>query len=48
MNIAVSEQYRNAGIGSHLLAESFKIAKEEGYKEIIVGTADCGIKQIRF
>lgn len=48
MNIAVSEQYQNTGIGSRLLAASFKIAKEQGYKEIIVGTADCGIKQIRF
>lgn len=48
MNIAVSEQYQNTGIGSRLLAESFRVAKEQGYKEIIVGTADCGIKQIRF
>jgi ribosomal protein S18 acetylase RimI-like enzyme len=48
MNIAVSEQYQNMGIGSHLLAESFNIAKDQGYKEVIVGTADCGIKQIRF
>jgi ribosomal protein S18 acetylase RimI-like enzyme len=48
MNIAVSEQYQNTGIGSRLLAESLKIAKEQGYKEIIVGTADCGLKQIRF
>ncbi len=48
MNIAVSEQYQNRGIGSHLLTESFKIAKEQGYKELIVGTADCGMKQIRF
>ena len=36
------------GIGSRLLEESLKIAKEQGYKEIIVGTADCGLKQIRF
>lgn len=48
MNIAVSEQYQNMGIGSYMLAESFKIAKKQGYKEIIVGTSDCGIKQIRF
>ena len=48
MNIAVSEQYQNTGIGSRLLEESLKIAKEQGYKEIIVGTADCGLKQIRF
>lgn len=48
MNIAVSEQYQNKGIGSHLLMKSFNIAKEQGYKEIIVGTADCGLKQIRF
>lgn len=48
MNIAVSEQYQGTGIGSQLLAESCNIAKEQGCKEIIVGTADCGIKQIRF
>lgn len=48
MNIAVAEQYQNTGIGSQLLVESFKIAKAQGYKEIILGTADCGIKQIRF
>lgn len=48
MNIGVAEQYQDTGIGSQLLSESFKIAKEQGYKEIIVGTADCGIKQIRF
>ncbi|NDV66176.1 N-acetyltransferase [Bacteroides sp. 224] len=48
MNIAVSEQYQGTGIGSQLLAESFRIAEEQGYKEVIVGTADCGIKQIRF
>ena len=48
MNIAISEQYQGTGIGSQLLAESFRIAEEQGYKEVIVGTADCGIKQIRF
>ncbi|MDR2382307.1 MAG: GNAT family N-acetyltransferase [Prevotellaceae bacterium] len=48
MNIAVSERHQDTGIGSYLLTESFKIAKEQRYKEIIVGTADCGLKQICF
>jgi len=48
MNIAVSENRQGKGIGSYLIGKAVTIAKEEGYKEIIVGTADCGIKQIRF
>ena len=48
MNIAVSEHHQDTGIGSYLLAESFKIAQKQGHKEIIVGTADCGWKQIHF
>ena len=48
MNIAVSENRQGKGIGSYLIGKAVKSAKEEGYKEIILGTADCGIKQIRF
>lgn len=48
MNIAVSESYQGKGIGSSLIDKAIAIAKDEGYKQIIVGTADCAIKQIRF
>ncbi|MDR0348319.1 MAG: GNAT family N-acetyltransferase [Tannerella sp.] len=47
-NIAVAESYQGKGIGSVLLDKAYRIAKEKEYWEMIVGTADCGIKQIRF
>lgn len=47
-NIGVLESFRSRGIGSFLIDSIKKIAQKENYKEIIVGTADCGIKQIRF
>jgi ribosomal protein S18 acetylase RimI-like enzyme len=47
-NIAVVEDRQDNGIGSFLIDKAITIAKEEGYKEIIVGTADCGTRQIRF
>lgn len=34
--ISVSLEYRNRGIGSALINESFKIAKEKGYKSIFL------------
>lgn len=48
MNIAVSEDMQNKGIGSRMLSEAERIAREQSYKRIILGTADCGEKQIRF
>ncbi|MDR2009752.1 MAG: GNAT family N-acetyltransferase [Bacteroidales bacterium] len=48
MNIAVSLEMQNKGIGSHLMSEIEKIARKGKYKTIIVGTADCGFKQIHF
>lgn len=48
MNIAILEEMQNNGIGSRLLSEIERIARKEKYKEIIVGTADCGLKQINF
>lgn len=48
MNIAIAENHQGKGIGSSLIDNAIKIAGETGYKQIIVGTADCGIKQIRF
>lgn len=47
-NIGVLESFRSRGIGSFLIDSIKKIAQKENYKEMIVGTADCGIKQIRF
>lgn len=48
MNIAVSLEMQNKGIGSYLLSKIEKIARKGEYKTIIVGTADCGLKQIHF
>jgi ribosomal protein S18 acetylase RimI-like enzyme len=48
MNIAIAENYQGKGIGSSLIDVAMSIAAEKRYKQIIVETADCGIKQIRF
>ena len=47
-NIGVLESFRNNGIGSLLINYVKEIADKENYTEIIVGTADNGINQIRF
>jgi ribosomal protein S18 acetylase RimI-like enzyme len=47
-NIAVAESCQGKGIGSSLIGKAIAIAEDEGYKEIIVGTGDCGVRQIRF
>ena len=47
-NIAVSEVYQNKGVGRLLLEKIDGIAQKQGYREIIVGTGDCGFGQIRF
>jgi ribosomal protein S18 acetylase RimI-like enzyme len=47
-NIAVSEALQGKGIGSYLIAEIKKIAKQQGCKTLIVGTADQGEKEVRF
>lgn len=47
-NIAVAEAFQGKGIGSRLLREAENIGKEKGCRDIIVGTGDCGIRQIRF
>lgn len=46
-NIAVSEKHQRQGIGEQMITQIKKICYPK-YKRIIVGTADCGIKQIRF
>ena len=47
-NIAVSEAHQGKGLGSLILNNIDRIAREQGYREIIVGTGDCGFDQIRF
>lgn len=46
-NIAVDEKYQGQGIGTFLLKDAEIRAKERGFKTIIIGTGDCGIKQIQ-
>jgi N-acetylglutamate synthase-like GNAT family acetyltransferase len=46
-NIAVVEKFRGQGIGTFLLKDAEIRAKERGFKTIIIGTGDCGIKQIQ-
>ncbi len=47
-NVAVIESYRNKGIGSILMDKAKKIAKENRYQKLTVGTSDTGFQQIRF
>jgi len=45
-NIAVSPAFQGMGLGSQLL--DFIKANYQQYANLIVGTADCGLAQIRF
>jgi ribosomal protein S18 acetylase RimI-like enzyme len=45
-NIAVDTAFQGRGIGQELLKEAINLAKENGFKEIIIGTGDAGIKQL--
>lgn len=47
-NIAVAGDWQSKGIGSSLITEIMNIAFLENYKNIIVGTTDCGYRQINF
>ncbi|HRP56183.1 GNAT family N-acetyltransferase [Agriterribacter sp.] len=47
-NIAVAEAFQNRGIGRLLIDDAIARAREAGYREIIVGTADTGTRQLRF
>lgn len=47
-NIAVSETLQGKGIGSYLIGEIRKLAKAAGCSTLIVGTADQGLREIRF
>lgn len=45
-NIAVDTAFQGQGIGQGLLKDAISIAKEKGFKKIIIGTGDAGIKQL--
>jgi ribosomal protein S18 acetylase RimI-like enzyme len=47
-NIAVAEHMQGKGIGSYLVSQIKKIALQQGYKIIIVGTPDTSYRQISF
>ncbi|PIF44587.1 acetyltransferase (GNAT) family protein [Chryseobacterium sp. 52] len=47
-NMAVTESFRNQGIGSILINKAKEIAKENDYATLIAGTSDTGFQQIRF
>ena len=47
-NIAISPAYQGKGLGSWILKKAEEITRKGGYITIIVGTADCGTKQIQF
>jgi aminoglycoside 6'-N-acetyltransferase I len=45
-NIAVDTAFQGQGIGQKLLNNAMARAKERGFKNIIIGTGDAGIKQL--
>jgi ribosomal protein S18 acetylase RimI-like enzyme len=47
-NIAVFQELQGKGIGSFLISEIKRIAREKNYKSIVVGTPDCSYRQISF
>ncbi|MBZ4187532.1 GNAT family N-acetyltransferase [Niabella beijingensis] len=47
-NIAIASPYQKKGIGSFFITQIIRLAKELGYKTLIVGTAATGHQQLRF
>jgi aminoglycoside 6'-N-acetyltransferase I len=45
-NIAVDTAFQGQGIGQKLLNDAMARAKERGFKNILIGTGDAGIKQL--
>lgn len=45
-NIAVDREYQGRGIGLSMLSDAIRRAGEEGYSEIIIGTATQAARQI--
>nr|WP_263323454.1 GNAT family N-acetyltransferase [Neobacillus sp. Marseille-Q6967] len=47
-NIALGEEFREKGIGKLVLNEAFHIYQQQGYHQIIVGTANSSIPNLAF
>ena len=45
-NIAVDKAFQGQGIGQKLLSDAIDRANRMGFKKIIIGTGDAGIKQL--
>ena len=45
-NIAVDTVFQGQGVGQGLLKEILDLVKAKGFKKIIIGTGDAGIKQL--
>ena len=45
-NVAVHSNYQGQGIGKFMLRDATSRAKEQGYKTILIGTANGSIKQL--
>lgn len=45
-NIAVDTAFQGQGIGQKVLKDAINLAKEKGFKSILIGTGDAGIKQL--
>jgi len=45
-NIAVDTAFQGQGIGQEMLKEVIHLAKEKGFKRMLIGTGDAGIKQL--
>ncbi|MBC8844998.1 GNAT family N-acetyltransferase, partial [Escherichia coli] len=48
MNIVVSSEYRNQGIGKKLLEKAFDYATHKHFSKIIVKTGNSSIDQLAF
>ena len=47
-NIAVAQHVQHKGIGSFLIDQVKKMAKEQGIRTLLVGTGDGSLDQLRF
>ena len=45
-NIAVETAFQGQGIGQRVLKDAITLAKEKGFKKILIGTGDAGIMQL--
>ncbi|MGX6978191.1 GNAT family N-acetyltransferase [Vagococcus elongatus] len=46
VNLSVSQEFRQKGIGTNLLQKALTLAKEKGYKTIEIGTGSTSFQQL--